>query len=54
MAEPDLITPKTAESLPHGANWIYEPKWDGYRLGPDAVPTSLRCSRMSADRPRSK
>lgn len=28
----DLIAPKVTESLPHGAGWIFEPKWDGYRV----------------------
>ncbi|QGN34497.1 hypothetical protein GJV80_18620 [Microlunatus sp. Gsoil 973] len=32
VADLDLIAPRTAEGLPHGTDWIYEPKYDGYRV----------------------
>jgi ATP-dependent DNA ligase len=32
VADLDLIAPRTADSLPHGTDWIYEPKYDGYRV----------------------
>lgn len=32
MADLNLIAPRTASSLPHGTDWIYEPKYDGYRV----------------------
>lgn len=32
MPDVDLIAPKTTENLPWGDGWIYEPKWDGYRV----------------------
>lgn len=31
VADLDLIAPRTAECLPDGTDWIFEPKWDGYR-----------------------
>jgi hypothetical protein len=26
-------------SLPQGPNWVYEPKWDGFRVSPDIPPS---------------
>lgn len=31
VADLNLIAPLTAQRLPDGTDWIYEPKWDGYR-----------------------
>lgn len=31
VAEPELIAPRPSDVLPRGDDWIFEPKWDGYR-----------------------
>lgn len=50
MPDVDLIAPKAAESLPSGELWVYEPKYDGYRIKVSVVGSRVELrSRRGTD-----
>ena len=49
MIPVDLMAPTTVATLPSGDDWVYEPKWDGYRAAAMRVGEVQIVSRRGTD-----